>query len=42
VSAGLIAGAVALAAGVSTAVLLFFMRGSTWARRTPRRREPPG
>ena len=42
VSAGLIAGAVALAAGVSTAVLLFFMRGSTWARRTPRRGEPPG
>ena len=42
VSAGLIAGAVALAAGVSTAVLLFFFRGSTWARRTPRRRDPPG
>jgi hypothetical protein len=36
ISAGLVAGAVALAAGVSAAVGLFFLRGSSWTRRTPR------
>ena len=36
VSAGLVAAAVALAAGVSTAVLLLFLRSSNLRRRTPR------
>ena len=40
ISAGLVAGAVTLAAGVSAAVGLFFLRGSSWTRRTPPR--PPG
>ena len=41
ISAGLIAAAVATAAGVSAAVLLFFFRGSSWTRRTPRPPQPP-
>ena len=40
ISAGLVAGAVALAAGVSAAVGLFFLRGSSWTRRTPPPRPP--
>ena len=36
ISAGLVAGAVALAAGVSVAVGMIFLRGSSWTRRTPR------